>query len=221
MAMVVSGSTKADPTDESNSSRKHKAIIEAAEELFLEGGYLGTNMDQVAALSRVSKQTVYKHFGSKETLFVDLVVSMTTVAADSVHPESAEPEPDVDIAEYLVTYAERQLSVVLSPRLLQLRRLVIGEVSRFPDLARVLYENGPQRAIDALEVLFRKLDDRGALAIDDAAVAAATFNWLIMGEPINRAMLLGDSAVPSSAELRAHAEHGVRVFLAAYGPAAS
>jgi ATP-dependent DNA ligase len=52
---------------------------------------------------------------------------------------------------------------------------------------------------------------------DDPAVAASQFNWLIMGEPLNRAMLLGDKAIPKPAELRRHAAAGVRMFLASYG----
>ena len=40
-----------------------------------------------------------------------------------------------DLAAYLRAYAGKQLTVVLTPRLMQVRRLVIGEVSRFPDLA--------------------------------------------------------------------------------------
>jgi TetR/AcrR family transcriptional repressor of mexJK operon len=34
-------------------------------------------MDEIAALSRVLKQTIYKHFMSKEALFVEIVSSMT------------------------------------------------------------------------------------------------------------------------------------------------
>ena len=55
--------------------------------MFLRSGYLGTNMDELAARSQVSKQTVYKHFGSKEALFVELVTSMTDAASSSVHNE--------------------------------------------------------------------------------------------------------------------------------------
>ena len=68
--------------------------------------------------------------------------------------------------------AEGQLSVVLTPRLMQLRRLVIGEVSRFPELAAALYEGGPGRAIASLTTLFEDLAARGLLTIDDPEVAA-------------------------------------------------
>ena len=199
------------------SARKRRAILDAATEVFLQKGYLATNMDEIAALAAVSKQTVYKNFPGKETLFVEIVSSVTNRAGDRVHNEIPDLAEGEDIGDYLRRYAHRQLTVVLTPRVMQLRRLVIGEVGRFPELARALFNGGPKRAMAAMAVLFERLADRGLLAIDDPATAASQFNWLIMGEPLNRAMLLGDEAIPKPAELRRHAAAAVRVFLASYG----
>ena len=174
-------------------------------------------MDEIAALAAVSKQTVYKHFASKEALFVEIVSGMTDDAGDTVHDNMPNLDDHADVAAYLRLYAEKQLEVVLTPPLMQLRRLVIGEVSRFPELATVLYQRGPQRAVTTLAAVFERLAERGLLTIDDPLAAASTFNWLIMAEPLNRAMLLGDEAIPAPAELHRHAAEGVRVFLAAYG----
>ena len=217
MTMAASGKEPAELDRSDRSARKRRAILKAATEVFLKSGYLGTNMDEIAALSEVSKQTVYKHFASKEALFIEIVTSMTDQAGDIVRDEVAELDDGGDVAAYLFDYAYRQLTVVLTPRIMQLRRLVIGEVSRFPDLAKVLYERGPMRAMSALATLFERFADRGLLAIDDPMVAASHFNWLIMSAPLNQAMLLGDAAIPKPAELRRHAAEGVRVFLAAYG----
>ena len=41
------------------SARKRRAILDAATGVFLQKGYLATNMDEIAALAAVSKQTVY------------------------------------------------------------------------------------------------------------------------------------------------------------------
>jgi TetR/AcrR family transcriptional regulator, mexJK operon transcriptional repressor len=199
------------------SARKRRAILDAAIDVFLKSGYLGASMDEIAALAQVSKQTVYKQFSSKETLFVEIVSSMTEDASARVHSDVPELHDDGDVSEYLQMYGLRQLGVVLTPRLMQLRRLVIGEVSRFPELARVLYERGPQRAITAFAKVLERLAARNLLTIDDSATAASHFNWIIMSEPLNRAMLLGDQAIPEPAALRRHAAEGVRVFLAAYG----
>jgi TetR/AcrR family transcriptional regulator, mexJK operon transcriptional repressor len=46
--------------------------------------------------------------------------------------------------------------------------------------------------------------------------AATHFNWLLMSAPLNKAMLLGDEAIPKPAALRRHAIECVRIFLAAY-----
>lgn len=219
--MARAASTKKNASGDTDvthrSVRKHKAILDAATDVFLRSGYLGTNMDEIAALSTVSKQTVYKHFASKEALFIEIVSSMTSDAGDLVHDQMPELDDRADVAEYLRAYAYRQLTIVLTPRLMQLRRLVIAEVPRFPELAKVLYERGPQRALGMLAAAFTKLADRQLLEMTDAALAASQFNWLIMSAPLNQAMLLGDAAIPTAAELERHAAEGVRVFLAAYG----
>ncbi|WP_232498525.1 TetR/AcrR family transcriptional regulator [Agromyces humatus] len=219
VAAPLDGATAGTPAGDEmgRSERKHRAILAAAQEMFLAGGYLGTNMDELAARSSVSKQTVYKHFGSKEALFVELVTSMTDAAGDRVHNEVADPADGDDLVGFLESYADRQLDIVMTPKLLQLRRLVIGEVGRFPDLAEALYEHGPKRAIGMLAAMFARLTERGMLHADDATAAATAFNWLVMGESLNRAMLLGDAAIPSTAERRAQVRAAVRVFLAAYG----
>ena len=119
-----------------SSVRKHQAILEAAEQIFLRDGYLGANMDELAALSQVSKQTVYNHFGSKEALFIELVSTMTTLAGNQVHEEVPDPAAADELPTFLENYAERQLNAVLTPRILQLRRLVIYRVGAAQDFGR-------------------------------------------------------------------------------------
>jgi TetR/AcrR family transcriptional repressor of mexJK operon len=201
---------------ESNSARKHRAILEASEVLFLRDGYVGTNMDELAERSGVSKQTIYKHFGSKEGLFVELVTSMTSGAGDDLDAVDGLPDDDAGLAQYITQYAVDELRVVMTPRLLRLRRLVIGEVGRFPGLAEALYANGPQRSIRSLTAVISELDRRGLLTAPSPAVAATTLNWLILAAPINDAMLLGDGAIPTTEAIRPHAVEATRVFLAAY-----
>lgn len=195
--------------------RIHAAILAAAEEVFLRDGYVGASMDRVAQLAGASKQTVYKHFGSKERLFVDLVTSMTVATGDPLGHEAADASGDV--AETLTALAVGMLEAVLTPRILRLRRLVIGEANRFPELGRALFEHGPARAMAGLERRLAAWVDAGALPAHDVAVAAQHYNWLVMGAPVNAAMLLGDGAIPSADERRAHAEAAVAAFLRSIG----
>ncbi len=199
------------------SERKRAAILEAAREVFLRNGYVGASMDEIAALAKVSKQTVYKHFADKERLFSEIV----TVTVDQI----ADPNTDAllklsdtgDVAAALHAFARRQIHAVTDPQLLQLRRLVIGEAARFPQLGRLFYDKGPGRTIDALARIFELLRERGELEFDDARIAAAHFNWLVMSIPLNAASLLGDDEPATPDQLDAYADAGVDAFLGAYG----
>lgn len=200
------------------SARKRTAILQAAREVFLRKGYVGTSMDEIAALAAVSKQTVYKHFADKEHLFAELVTTTVREASDPVHDEVLGLQDSRDVEADLRDLARRQLAKVMQPEVLQLRRLVIGEAGRFPELGRAFSELGPGRTIATLAAVFEQLSARGALDLDDASLAAEHFNWLVMSIPLNRAMLLGDDQTPVAHELDRYADEGVRVFLAAYGP---
>jgi AcrR family transcriptional regulator len=202
--------------DQRRSARKRRAILGAATTVFLSNGYLGTSMDEIAALARVSKQTVYKHFADKERLFSEIVTATVDEIANPNYDEVLNLSDIGDLEHNLRGFARRQLRAVMQPRLLQLRRLVIGEAGRFPQLGRLFYERGPGRTIDALETLFERLASRGALELDHPRLAAAHFNWLVMSIPLNQAMLLGEDKPATPAELDRYADAGVRTFLAAY-----
>jgi TetR/AcrR family transcriptional repressor of mexJK operon len=212
----MSSSPSANAQEETRSARKRRAIVDAATTLFLRNGYRGTSMDEIAALAAVSKQTVYKHFADKERLFSEIVTGTVSEVSDPVHDEVLRLEDSGDVEADLRNLARRLLERVMQPRILQLRRLVIGEAGRFPELGRAFYEQGPGRTIGALATVFERLAERGVLRIDDPRLAAAHFNWLVMSSPLNRAMFLGDDQPPARAELVRYADAGVRVFLGAY-----
>ena len=207
----------AEPDAEPRSARKRKEILDAATTAFLRNGYLGTSMDEIAALAAVSKQTVYKHFADKERLFSEIVVATVNEAGEPTHQEVLDLRDSGDVEADLGDLARRLLARVMQPRLLQLRRVVIGEAGRFPELGRTFYELGPGRTMAALADAFESLAEHGQLELDDPALAAAHFNWLIMSIPLNQAMLFGQDEPPDPADLDRYAETGVRVFLAAYG----
>jgi TetR/AcrR family transcriptional repressor of mexJK operon len=213
--------TERKPAGVTRSGCKHASILAAAEELFLQQGFERTSMDEVAALAGVSKQTVYAQFSGKVSLFTAVSLGMTKAAADAVQQNLDDMPPGSTLAAHLTAYAIRQLEVVRTPKLMQLRRLAIAETPRFPDLGKALHDGGPARAIASFAAAFARWHAQGLLQAPDAQVAATHFNWLIMAEPVNRAMLLGDAAVPAPAELQRHAAEAVRIFLAAYGARAA
>jgi TetR/AcrR family transcriptional repressor of mexJK operon len=214
--MASTAPTPGEFEGEHRSARKRRAIIEAATNVFLSNGYLGTSMDEIAALAHVSKQTVYKHFADKERLFSEIVTASVDEIANPNTDEVLKLGDTGDLERELRRFARGQLRAVMDPRLLKLRRLVIGESSRFPQLGRLFYERGPGRTIVALATTFERLASRGVLELHDPPLAAAHFNWLVMSIPLNQAMLLGEDEPATPTELNRYADAGVRAFLAAH-----
>lgn len=201
---------------ESRSARKRRVILEAATTVFLRHGYLGTSMDEIASLAAVSKQTVYKHFSDKERLFTDIILGTIDQVAEPLWAELLTLQDAADLEKELGELARRIITIVMQPQLLQLRRLVIGEADRFPELGRTYYERGPGRTVATLASDFEELAERGLLRLGDPLIAADHFIWLIVSIPLNRVMLCGDDEGFTPADLERFADAGVRVFLAAY-----
>jgi len=197
--------------------RKRAAILDAAGEVFLAKGYVGTSMDEIAAVAAVSKQTVYKHFRDKEALFHELIIATVQRSGEQVAEASVLPGERPWEAE-LRAYARLLLHGVMHPRVLRLRRVVIGEATRFPSLGRAFYDRGLARTVATLAPVVSGLAQEGRLAVDDAPLAAEQLVWLVLSIPLNRAMLLGDDHGIAAADLDRYADAGVDTFLAAYAP---
>ena len=202
---------------ERGSDRRHRQIREAAIGIFLDSGYDGATMEDIAVRAGVSKQTVYKHFTDKQTLFADIVLSTTDdmdalvgLIADRLST-TTDPAPDL---EHL---AETFLAALMQPRVLRLRRLVISSADRFPEIATAWYEKGFERALGALATSFRALADRQLLAVDDPARAAEHFVGLLFWIPVNKAMFTGDDDYAASHELAPVARSAAGAFMNAYG----
>jgi TetR/AcrR family transcriptional repressor of mexJK operon len=198
------------------SDRKRQAILDAATTLFLRQGYRHTSMDEIAALAAVSKQTVYKHFHDKEGLVAAILLAITERAGQFVEEAVSALHHTDDLQRELGDFALRYATIVMQPQQLQVRRLVIGEAGRLPDLARAYYERAPARTLAALASCFRHLAERNLLRVDDADLAAAHFAFLIFGMPLDRAMFLGADEQLTPEELQRRTREGVRVFLAGY-----
>lgn len=191
-------------------------IRDAATTLFLHNGYLGTSMEEIATLAGVSKQTVYTHFADKERLFSDLVLGTTDNVDEFLRHLTAVLDGTEDLQADLRRLARRYLASVMRPELLQLRRLVIGEAGRFPELARKYYERAPERTLVTLASAFQRLAERGILRAADPQLAAEHFAFLLLGAPLDRAMFRVVEALPA-AELEKRADTAVEAFLAAHG----
>lgn len=203
--------------EEGRSARKRRAIMDAASTLFLRNGYQGTSMDEIAALAAVSKQTVYKNFADKERLFSDIIMSVATSVDAFTHVVSDALHDTEDVPKALGELGRMYIKVVMQPQILQMRRLLIAEANRFPELTRAYYERAPERVLTALAPELAHLNEKGLLNVPDPGLAARHFAFLILGTPLDKAMFYGDNPGYDDTDLLRFADEGVRVFLAAYG----
>ncbi|WP_043635711.1 TetR/AcrR family transcriptional regulator [Nonomuraea candida] len=197
-------------------ARKRRQILEAALPVFLHNGYVGTSMDEVAAVASVSKQTVYKHFTDKEQLFTSLIMETTGQVEELAKMITAVLDDSEDLEKDLGELARRFLARIMSPDVLRLRRLVIAEADRFPDLGRTWYEQGFERSLETMTATFARLTERGLMRADDPRLAAEHFVGLLLWIPVNKVMFSGGGAHYTEADLERLAEAGVEVFLRAY-----
>ena len=74
----------------SEASVSHDAILEAAKRLFVEQGFRGISMRQIAEAVGVTKAALYYHFQDKEELFVAIVESYLRAMAALIDLAAAE-----------------------------------------------------------------------------------------------------------------------------------
>jgi TetR/AcrR family transcriptional regulator, mexJK operon transcriptional repressor len=201
------------------SERRRQAIIQAATEVFLRHGYLGATTDEVAARASVSKQTLYKHFADKQHLFAEIILETTIQVVDGLSDAVTSTLQDAqDVRKALRDLADGFLRGLLQPDVLRLRRLVIAEADRFPEVGRAWFDRGFDRALVILGEAMRRLADRGLLHnLSDPTLAAYQFAGLVMYQPMNQVMFAGTAAPPPADTLNRIADSAVDTFLAAYG----
>jgi TetR/AcrR family transcriptional repressor of mexJK operon len=201
---------------ESRSDRKRKLLLAAATEMFLDKGYDGTTMEEVAMKAEVSKPTIYRFFSDKERLFAEIVRATTGEIDELVRLVVEIMAEQTDVEAGLMMLARRFLNALMQPRVLRLRRLVMANAERFPDVGRGWYEHGFDRVLATLGTTFGSLADRRLLHVEDPLLAANHFVGMLLWIPINKAMYTGDYR-SSPGELEGYAVGAVRAFLAGYG----
>ena len=173
-------------------------------------------MDEVALRAAASKVTVYKHFAHKQSLFEAVVSTAMADAEVSTRTLVERLGASEDLEQDLRRFARQHIVDVTRPELLRLRRMIIAEAHRFPELAHQWHRLGPERGHQSLAREIKALTARGALRVTDPLLAAQQLNYLIISVPVNEAMFLDELRI-GPRRLQRFADEAVRVFLAAYG----
>ncbi len=189
---------------------KWDQLIEGASRIFLEHGYEGASVDEIARAAGTSKATLYSYFPDKRQLF-EAVVQAQCSRQSLVICEAAHDEP---IEETLRGMARSFAGFLFSPGAQEMFRVCIAESRRFPEVGAAFYASGPAVARSRLQAFFEVAAARGELAVDDPEIAADQFAALCKTGGFLR-MLLGGQPVPEEETARI-ADEAVRTFLARY-----
>ena len=198
----------------SRGQQRKAKILSAATKLFLSQGYGETSIDAIVEKSGGSKATLYSYYPTKADLFRAVVDSIVTTQEG---PELASYD---NIRDTLVDFAEHRLGVVFSSNHRALMRLIIAERERFPDIARMYYEQGPLHSHMVLRDYFEVLIDKGMLDIRSADEACEFFRGMLMHQRYIEQLYL-DASPLSTEEIRVKARHVVERFLEAYHQASN
>ncbi|WP_210558115.1 MULTISPECIES: TetR/AcrR family transcriptional regulator [unclassified Pseudomonas] len=191
---------------------KRRAILDAAKTLFLSHGYANTSMDAVAAEAGVSKLTVYSHFNDKETLFSSAVMAK---CEEQLPPLFFELPAGIPVENVLLNIARGFHQLINSDESVNLHRLMMALGTQDPKLSQIFYDAGPERMVQGMERLLKRIDETGALSIDLPRNAAEHFFCLIKGAGNFR--LLYCCGEPLSEEAsESHVQEVVGLFMRAY-----
>lgn len=193
---------------------KRAAILDAAKTLFPRRGYAGVSMDAIAQAAGVSKLTVYSHFQDKDTLFVEAVKAK---CEDLLPSDLFVARFEGPIRGQLVRIAHAFFRLITSDEAIAIHRIMSRQLPEDSHLPKMFWEAGPKRTQEAFATFLRAEDAAGELHVPDASLAASQFFCLLKGEYHAR-LLCGYPEHFTPADVDAHVEATVDLFLRAYGP---
>ena len=192
-------------------SAKHRQIIDGARKVFLDLGFDGASMGEIARAAGVSKGTLYVYFADKNRLFEAIVEEESLEQGKAAFNF----DPERDIATTLMDFGQTYIQVLCRPGGGSAIRTVMAIAERMPDVGRRFYTNvilvTTARLADYLEAR-AQLDD---LAIDDFELASMQFTQMCQAS-LFMPFIFQVAPAPSPERIREVIASATRMFLAAY-----
>jgi AcrR family transcriptional regulator len=196
--------------------RVEERILDAAGRVFLERGFQGASVDEIAEVASAGKPTIYARFPNKQALFTVVVERLVqrNTSLDAFSCAGGSVEERLDALAALI------LTRVLTLETVGLVRVAVAEARRFPDLATSVSCMGRERPTEAVARVFGELAASSeigaslAFKADKLKETARRFLDLVVLPMLMRA-LFGEDLAALRAEIEPHASRAVAFFLAA------
>jgi len=150
-------------------------LLESTLELISKKGYLGATTRAIARGAGVTELTLFRHFGTKERLFEELLKSYTFL------PKLRELLPELDECAY-----EEALILIAARFLLTLRerkammKILFSEIHIYPAKIKKMYGNFIDEVRLTLAGYFEAMQAKGLLRNVTPQIAARTFLGMLV-----------------------------------------
>jgi AcrR family transcriptional regulator len=195
--------------DEDNAKRRQ--ILAGASKVFMDLGFDGASMGEIARAAGVSKGTLYVYFVDKSRLF-EAIVQEETLEQGRM---AFNFDPDRDVGTTLREFGQAYIELLCRPGGGSAIRTVMAIAERMPDVGRRYYENVLAKTINRLADYLEAHVTAKDLVIDDCQLAASQFMQMCQASLFLQ--FIFQAAPPPSAERIAEVvASATRMFLAAY-----
>ena len=193
-------------------STKRRQIIDGARKVFLDLGFDGASMGEIARAAGVSKGTLYVYFADKNRLF-EAIVEEESIEQGRI---AFNFEPGRDVPTTLLEFGQAYMQLLCRPRGGSAIRTVMAIAERMPEVGRRYYEHVLEKTIDRLAAYLRVHVEAGEIAIDDCTLAASQF-MLMCQASLFLPFIFQAAPAPSEEKITQVIESATRMFLSAYG----
>jgi AcrR family transcriptional regulator len=176
-------------------AQRREEILAIATDVFFEKGFSRTSIDDVLERIGGSKRTLYRHFPGKEALFSAIITTFSDRAANFT-PTTASGE----LRPLLHELGHHYLENLLSKDVIAFFRMAVAEAPHFPEVTRVVYENGPKRACELLAKKFTENNERGNEKVRNPDLAARMFLATLRGDLFFEVLLTAHKPTQSQIE---------------------
>jgi len=202
---------------ENASPQKRLRILHRATEIFLERGFAGANLDEIAIAAGVGKAAIYQLFGDKTELFAQCLLE--AVGASSALLRNT-LRTDLPIERVLVDFAEQHILRMFRPvcgsqPYYQFARVLLSAAITHPELSRRCLEVFRHEEGLPLQQYFAEMLHTGVLVDSEPVFLAEHFFQTIF---FTNHVILEPVHAEEYRDIRSHAERTVRLFLYGCSP---
>jgi AcrR family transcriptional regulator len=192
-------------------SAKRRQILDGARKVFMDLGFDGASMNEIARAAGVSKGTLYVYFADKSRLFEAIVEAEALEKARIAYNLDPKRDAETTLREFGRIY----IGTMCRPGGGSSIRTVMAIAERMPEVGRQFYENVLAQTINRLADYLQAHVGPDDLAIDDCGLAAAQFLNMCQATLFLPFVFQAEPA-PSAERIARVVDSATRVFLQTY-----